>query len=186
MSGARPRILLADSIMTGLLRPTPSLKICSMRLGSYVCYESAMLRDWRAFAGVAQTGEHKGRPMKLKQVQINSLAVLTTRLPNEPEENRLIFAVFLVDDTYEGDAREEGYVSTSSRYKIEMTPSEAQKLKFWNYYSCPNAPEVIKFGSGLHRYLSDEQAAQILRDIAALKKRTAQESLAREFFRLLR
>lgn len=148
---------------------------------SYVCYESAMLRDWRAFAGVAQTGEHKGRPMKLKQVQINSLAVLTTRLPNEPEENRLIFAVFLVDDTYEGDAREEGYVSTSSRYKIEMTPSEAQKLKFWNYYSCPNAPEVIKFGSGLHRYLSDEQAAQILRDIAALKKRTAQESLAREF-----
>ncbi|MGI5935343.1 MAG: hypothetical protein ACOX7I_00835 [Oscillospiraceae bacterium] len=148
---------------------------------SYICYESAMLRDWRAFAGVTQTGENKGRPMRLKQVQINSLAVLTTRLPYEPEENRFIFAVFLVDDTYEGDTREEGYVSTDSRYKIQMTPNEAQKLKFWNYYSCPNAPDVVKFGSGLHRYLSDEQAAQILRDIAELKRGTAQEALAREF-----
>lgn len=62
-----------------------------------------------------------------------------------------------------------------------MTPNEAKKLRFWNYYSCPNAPEVIKFGSGLHRYLSDEQAAQILRDIAELKKGTEQEDLAREF-----
>lgn len=148
---------------------------------SYICYESAMLRDWRAFAGITQTGENKGRPMRLKQVQINSLAVLTTRLPYEPEENRFIFAVFLVNDTYEGDTREEGYVSTSSRYKVEMTPNEAQKLKFWNYYSCPNAPAVIKFGSGLHRYLSDEQAAQILRDIAVLKKGTTQEALAWEF-----
>lgn len=147
----------------------------------YICYESVMLRDWRASAGIIQTGECKGRPMKLKQVQINSLAVLTTRLPNEPEENRIIFAVFLVDDTYEGDVRQEGYVSASSRFKIEMKPNEAQKLRFWNYYSCPNAPEVIRFGSGLHRYLSDEQAAQILRDIATIKKGTAQEALSREF-----
>ena len=63
-----------------------------------------------------------------------------------------------------------------------MTPDEAQKLKFWDYYFCPNAPEVIKFGSGLHRYLSDDQAAQILRDVVALKKGTAQEALAHEFF----
>ena len=146
-----------------------------------VCYESAMLRDWSAFAGVNHTGANKGRPMRLRQVQINSLAVLTTRLPHESEENRFIFAVFLVDDTYEGDAREAGYVSTSSRYKIEMLPKEAQKLRFWNYYACPNAPELIKFGSGLHRYLSDEQAAQILRDIATIKTGTVQGALAQEF-----
>ena len=164
----------------GMISSYSELEDVFNRDGS-VCYESAMLRDWSAFAGITHTGENKGRPMKLKQVQINSLAVLTTRLPNEPEENRFIFAVFLVDDTYEGDAREEGYVSTTSRYKIEMMPNEAQKLRFWNYYSCPNAPDVVKFGSGLHRYLSDEQATQILRDITAIKKGTAQEALAGEF-----
>lgn len=117
----------------------------------------------------------------MRYTESYSLAVLTTRLPNEPEENRIIFAVFLVDDTYEGDTRDEGYVSTTSRYKIEMIPSEARRLRFWNYYSCPNAPDVVKFGSGLHRYLSDKQATQILRDIAALKVGTAQEKLSQEF-----
>ena len=149
---------------------------------NYLCYESVMLRDWRAGAGIVQTGERKGTPMRLMKVQVNSLAVLTTRLPYNTDENRFIFAVFLVDETYEGDARDEGYVSTDSKFKIQMTPDEAQKLKFWNYYFCPNAPEVIKFGSGLHRYLSDDQAAQILRDVATLKKETEQEALAHEFF----
>jgi len=153
-------------------------EIVSKDYDNFVCYESIMLRDWKASAGIAQTGE----PMRLMKVQVNSLAVLTTRLLYESDENRFIFAVFLVDETYEGDTREEGYVSTNSNYKIELTPTEAKELKFWNYYFCANAPEVIKFGSGLHRYLSDEQAAQILRDIAEVKKGTAQEELAQEFF----
>ena len=148
----------------------------------FTCYESVMMRDWKASAGIVQSGENSGRPMRLVKVQANSLAVLTTRLPYDTDENRFIFAVFLVDESYEGDARDEGYVSTKSKYKIETTPEEAKKLKFWNYYFCPNAPEVIKFGSGLHRYLSDTQAAQILRDIVTIKQDTAQEGLAQEFF----
>lgn len=157
-------------------------KVVEDDYNGFICYESTMLRDWKASAGVVQTGERKGMPMRLVKVQVNSLAVLTTRLPYETDENRFIFAVFLVDETYEGDARDEGYVSTDSKYKIQMTLDEAQKLKFWNYYFCANAPEVIKFGSGLHRYLSDDQAAQILKDITELKKGTAQEALAQEFF----
>ena len=51
-----------------------------------------------------------------------------------------------------------------------MSPDEAKELRFWNYYFCQNARDVIKFGSGLHRYISDEQAAQILQDIAHVKK----------------
>jgi len=129
---------------------------------NFVCYESIMLNDWKASAGVVQTGENKGRPMRLKQVQLNSLAVLTTRLPNSTDSERFIFAVFLVDESYEGDDWEVGYVTTESKYRIEMTLDEAKCLRFWNYYLCHNAPDVIKFGSGLHRYLSDEQAAQIL------------------------
>lgn len=33
--------------------------------GSFVCYESQMLRDWKALAGIVQRGEKKGQPMKL-------------------------------------------------------------------------------------------------------------------------
>lgn len=148
----------------------------------FVCYESAMLRDWKASAGIVQTGENKGKPMRLLAVQPMSLAVLTTREPYDTDDTRFVFAVFLVDETYEGDNRDEGYVTTSSEFRIELKPEEAKKIKFWNYYYNPNAPQMIKFGSGLHRYLSAEQAAQILRDISVVKSNTSEEELAIYFY----
>lgn len=151
--------------------------------GGFVCYESAMLRDWRASAGVDHTGKTKGRRRRLMKVQPNSLAVLTTREPNSPETSRFIFAVFLVDETFEGDNREEGYVTTKSEFKIQLTIEEARGIKFWNYYSNLNAPDVIRLGQGLYRYLYNEQAAQILQDIASVKKKTSEDQLADKFFR---
>lgn len=147
----------------------------------FVCYESQMLREWKAMAGIVQHGENKGKPMKLNQVQTNSLCVLTTRDPRSKEEDRYIFAVFLVDDTYEGDGRDEGYVSTTSEYKIKLTPTEARSLLFWNYHANDNQPEVAVWSSGLHRYFEDEQAVQILRDIAIIKKGTDEEVLSERF-----
>lgn len=148
----------------------------------FVCYESQMLRDWKAFAGIVQTGENKGKPMKLNQVQSKSLCVLTTRDPQSSEEERYIFAVFLVDETYEGDGKEAGYVTTNSEYKIKLTPKEGRKSLFWNYHANDNQPKVAVWNSGLHRYLEDEQAFQILRDIKEIKKGKKDEHLAEKFF----
>lgn len=148
-----------------------------------VCYESHMLRDWMASAGVVQTGADRGKPMRLLKVQHNSLAVLTSREPNyATDDSRFVFAVFLVDESYEGDHREAGYVTTNSEWKISLTPQEAHRILFWNYYLNPNAPEKIVFGSGLHRYLSDNQAAQILRDIAGIRTSPKDREFARQFF----
>lgn len=145
-----------------------------------LCYESTMLERWVAGAGYVQSGKRKGTPMHLEQVQVSSLAVLTTRLPGDEESKRQIFALFLVDEACEGDNREEGWVTTNSQWKIKLTPDEAKQILFWNYYFCENAPEVIRFGSGLHRYISDMQAAQILRDVAAVK--TGEEKAFAEQF----
>ncbi len=148
----------------------------------FVCYESQMLKNWCAYAGENLSGENAGKPKKLNHVQTNSLAVLTTRLPNTEEKERLIFAVFLVDEAYEGDNRDSGYVTTSSKFKIELTPEEAKHIKFWNYYYNPSSPNRIQWGTGLFRYLNNEQSAQILKDIADIKKQTKDEALAEEFF----
>jgi len=154
-----------------------------MRGGGSVCYESHMLRDWMASAGVVQNGADKGKPMRLLKVQRNSLAVLTTRAPNyTSDEFRFVFAVFLVDESYEGDHQDAGYVTTNSDWKIALTPQEAHQIRFWNYYVNRNAPERIMFGSGLHRYLSDDQAAQILRDIAEIRTSPEDKEFARRFF----
>lgn len=159
-------------------RTTLDQKCCD---GELVCYESQMLRDWRALAGIVRSGDRKNEPMKLQQVQKNSLCVLTTRDPASIETERYIFAVFLVDETYEGDNREEGYVSTKSKYRIKLSPNEAHKMLFWNYHANDNQSDIAAWNSGLHRYLDDAEAVQILRDVATLKIGTDDEELASEF-----
>ncbi len=151
--------------------------------GGFVCYENQMLRDWKAFAGVVHNGKNKGRPMKLRHVRPNSLCVLTTREPGDPEEGRYIFAVFLVDDAYEGNGREAGFVGANTEYRIALPRSEARALLFWRYHANAQKPEEVAWGSGLHRYLDDRQAAQILRDIADKKMGRPSEALAARFFR---
>lgn len=151
------------------------------KYSGYVCYESQMLREWKAMAGIVQKGERKGQPMRLKNVQTGSLCVLTTRLPESIEAERIIFAVFLVDESYDGDNYEEGFVSTKSKYKISLSLREAEKMLFWRYHVNENNPEKEAWNSGLHRYLTDSEAVQILRDIAQIKKNTKDAELANEF-----
>ena len=148
-----------------------------------VCYECDMLNNWKASGGINQNGINKGKPMRLERVEPNSLAVLTTRYPNAKEEERFVFAVFLVADSYTGDGKNSAYVEANPQWKIELTPEEGKQMPFWKYYFCPNAPKTIKFGSKLHRYLTNAQATQILKDIVKIKadpreKQYAQEMLA--------
>lgn len=149
--------------------------------GGFVCYESQMLRDWQAMAGIVQHGERKGQPMRLRHVQPNSLCILTTREPGATEAERMIFAVFLIGKTYDGDDYDEGFVSAQSKFKLALSPNEARKMQFWRYHANENKSEKESWSSGLHRYLTDKQAVQILRDIVKLKKGTRDEKLSLEF-----
>jgi hypothetical protein len=135
-----------------------------------VCYESQMLEIWNAGAGITQNGDEKGKPMSLRNVKANSLSLLTSKLPYAEDKDRFIFAVFLIDENYEGDNREEGYVGANPKYRIQLSFDEARELKFWDYYFNENKPEKIIFGSGLHRYITDIQAAQVLKKICEIKK----------------
>lgn len=151
------------------------------RDGGFVCYESQMLKEWTAFAGYVLKGDRKEEPKKIRNVQINSLAVLTTRKPDMLEEDRFIFGVFLVDDADEGDNLNEGFVKSNSKYRIELTPAEAVQLKFWNYHANDNSPEKAAWSQGLYRYTTDTEAVQILRDIVAVKHVPSEKKFAEEF-----
>lgn len=151
------------------------------RDGAFVCYESQMLKDWTAFAGFVLKGDKKAEPKKIRNVQLNSLAVLTTRKPDMPEKDRFVFGVFLIDDADEGTGPNEGFVRSNSKYRIELSPTEALQIKFWNYHANDNDPEKPMWGQGLFRYTSDVEAVQILRDIVAVKRLPAEKKFAQEF-----
>ncbi len=147
----------------------------------FVCYESMALRDWKASAGHVLSGKNKGKPKNLARAQNNTLAILTTCEPGEAEDTRYIFGVFLVGETFKGDANKEGYVSADPKYKISLSREEAQKLLFWNYYANATNPHNILWNSGMFRYFHNMQASQILKDIVAIKEGTEDEELAKDF-----
>lgn len=68
-----------------------------------------------------------------------------------------------------------------SKYKLELTPPETKQIKYWNYYINKKAPDNISWGQGLHRYIDDIQAVQILWDISKIKEGTKDEKLSKEF-----
>ena len=156
-------------------------EISKNMFGQSICYESQMMQIWSAGAGYYHTGERAGQPMKLVRSGPDSLALLTTRLPYDSEDKRKIFAVFLVHENYQGDDWEEGHIGADEKFRLELTPEEAGKLKFWDYYYNPNKPEKMVFGSGLHRYLTDQLGGQVMKEICRIKKGTSQEALAEEF-----
>ena len=133
------------------------------------CQESNLHDLWTMSAGYHQTGENVGKPIHMNQLHSGSLAVLTTRKPLDRESDRFIFAAFLVNDAYGGDDQETGSVTADPVWRIELTPGQAERILFWNYYFNKRKPEKIAYGSGLYRYLTDIEAAQILRDIASVK-----------------
>ena len=149
---------------------------------NFLCYESSMLINWKASAGTDVKNGKMDRPRKLKKVQKNSLCILTTVKPDSIETERMVFGVFLVDNSYEGDEQAEGYVTTDSKYKLKLAPDEANKILFWNYYKNQKDEEKAAWASGLYRYINDIISAQILRDIVEVKKDTSDAELAKEFF----
>ncbi|MDO5010340.1 MAG: hypothetical protein Q4E31_05890 [Intestinibacter bartlettii] len=150
-----------------------------------ICYESNLLKKWTARAGFSYDEDGEATPRRIVGAKVDHLCILTTRNPEDQENERYIFAVFLIDETFPGDqnTQQEGYVKSNSKYKIKLSAKEAKKLLFWNYYHDKDGTEGTRWGTGLFRYMTDEMAAQILRDIAKVKKGTSDEKLADDFFK---
>ena len=150
----------------------------------FVCYESTMLSDWKTQAGLTEYGETKRFGSTLHK---NAACIFTTRLPNMEERDRFIFGIFLVDEVFHGDDEKSGYVKCNTKYHIELKPTEARKIKYWNYYRNKNHPEREQWGTGLYRFISNQGIINILKDLIALRDDESKQeviSFLNEFCRL--
>lgn len=117
-----------------------------------------------------------------KKAGTDSLAILTTRLPGYSEKDRIIFAIFVIDEFYDGDENTTGYVSAHTKYRMMFTLEEGRKLLFWSYHANKNSSSKPLWGMGLFRYIAIEEGAQILRDAMNLKTGAEDEQLEKEIF----
>lgn len=152
--------------------------------GEFVCYESTMLSEWKAQAGLTEVGEAKHFGSSLHK---GAACVFTTLLPNMNEKDRFVFGIFIIDELFYGDSEKSGYVKCNTQYHIELKPNEALKIKYWNYYRNKNHPEMEKWGQGLYRFISNQGIIRILLDIVKIRTGESKQeviSFLNEFCRL--
>ncbi|MBR1647036.1 MAG: hypothetical protein IJ685_09700 [Selenomonadaceae bacterium] len=146
----------------------------------YTCYESALLRDWFVEAG---TDLDDGKPRPIRGGEENHLCVLTTVRPNMPESDRIVFAMFIMHEIFSGNDEESGFVRADDYWRLEFHPSEVHKMKFWDVYRNPRAPQRIQWSTGLFRYFDDATAVKFLERSVEVKRGTSEEDFAKEFLK---
>lgn len=125
--------------------------------------------DWQASTGTLQSGKNKGQPNKAVRVGPNSAGLLTARASDQPETERQILGLYMVDETFSSNLDDDGMVPAHAEFRIELTEQEAEKMLFWNYYLNKNYPDRTAWNSGKYRYFDNIMTAQVLTDIIALK-----------------
>ena len=147
----------------------------------FICYESVAFHDWDFKAGL----DYDGKPRMIRGAKKGHLCLLTTVEPNMPESSRMVVAMFIIGKIFEGNEDESGFVCANDNfdYCLEFSPNEARKMKFWEIYQNPNAADTIKWGSGLFRYFSDEDAVKFLEMAVEAKLGTDDETFAKDFLK---
>lgn len=125
--------------------------------------------DWQVSTGKVQSGDNKGQPNRAPRLRPNSAGLLTARESDQPETERLILGLYMVNEMFSGNHSDDGMVPSHAEFRIELTDQEAQQMPFWNYYINQNHPHRTSWNSGKYRYFDNVWTAQILKDIIALK-----------------
>ncbi|HLS60983.1 MAG TPA: malate synthase [Virgibacillus sp.] len=137
--------------------------------------------DWQAFTGEVQSGKNKGEPNRAVRLGPNSAGLLTVRKSDQPETERRIIGLYMVNETFSGNLSDDGMVPAHEEFRIELTDQEAEQMLFWNYYINQNYPLRTTWNSGKYRYFENAWTARILKDIIALRTDEEQIKEAKSF-----
>lgn len=139
--------------------------------------------EWRIFSGEIKSGNNKGKPNKAIRLHQNSAVLLTSIDSRKKEKDRRILGVYMVNEDFIGKLCEDGYVPAHTKYKLQLTEQESDKLLFWEYYANEKSPDKMTWNTGKYRYFSNIWMAQILLDIIALKSDPKEREMAQQFFK---
>jgi hypothetical protein len=137
---------------------------------------------WEVFSGLIKTGNNKGKPNKPIRLHQNSAVLLTAIDSNLPEKDRRILGVYMVNEDFIGKLCEDGNIPAHSKYRLQLTEQESEKMLFWEYYVNEKFPKKMTWNTGKYRYFENSWLAQILLDIVSLKSDPTERELAQQFF----
>src|SRR5699024_6009195 len=109
-----------------------------------------------------QSEKNKGQLNKEARLGPNSASLMTARESDQSERKRRILALYMVNETFSSDLKDDDMVSNHEKFRIKLTDQEADKMLFWNYYINKNYPHRTSWNSCKYRYFYNVWTAQIL------------------------
>ncbi|MFC1761186.1 hypothetical protein ACFL6U_03800 [Planctomycetota bacterium] len=147
----------------------------------FPCLESTLFKDWWFGAGTFHTGKRKGIPKKAI-IKEGGICLLTTRFLGDKEEERRIIGLYRIGNVTNLKDEETKFFA-DRKYTIRLPLEEAKQLYFWDYYKINSSKPL--WGSGLHRFLEDQQTKKILLDlkqtVQSIQHREILEDLLKDF-----
>ncbi len=124
---------------------------------SYPCNDVIAFRRWAFSAGYFHHGDRRGHPISLRFARLGKLGFLTSRNHEMSERDRIVLGCFRVSHV---GANEHGemWVESDPASRVRVL-DPAQAPRYWDYHRQTSGPS---WGTGLFRYLPDDEAERLL------------------------
>lgn len=121
------------------------------------CFEAEMLRRCGFGAGTYRQGSKKGEPIPIRHAQAGKWAFLTARRHDMSEAERIVIGCYRIASVKPHQKWSSFFVYAEAGSEL-MVRDFAKAPRFWDYHRQPKGPF---WGSGLFRYLADEEAVAL-------------------------
>jgi len=125
------------------------------------CMESVLFKDWQYDAGHFWSGKRAGKPKHLRKDPTGNLAIFTTIFPGDREIHRRIIGLFRIKKVVDEPEKPTTLIG-DKKLGIRLLLRDSKQLYYWKY---ANTKGGARWGSGLIRYLNNDQAHAILEDL---------------------
>jgi hypothetical protein len=131
--------------------------------GFFPCFDAIAQKELMFSPGYFHNGANAGDPKQCKEAKVGKIALFTSKEQGAPEEERFIFAIGVIKAIelipLENDLDEERIYCDKLK-AIQF--SSRFRPKYWDYYTNKNAPDTKFWGSGLFRYVDDNEIGNLL------------------------
>ncbi len=132
----------------------------------YPCFDSIALKHLKYFSGYDHGPKKEGNYRRCLEAKVGKLALFTSREPGEPESERFIFAIGIIESILPPNTDD----FTCEEFKCDkgsaLIFNKNNYPKFWKYYRNANNPDRLAWNTGLFRYVTDNVILNLLTDIS--------------------
>lgn len=143
--------------------------------------KQSVLENWAVSTGRYAAGSNRGKPRSCEWIHPNTACLLTSCGPQNSEEDRYIWGVFMVAEDFVGSLCNDGIVPAHEKFRIILDDAESRSFLYWPFIKGGSKDSLPRWGSVKIKNFSNTVMAEIILRILQMKRGTEDEALCEEF-----